>query len=349
MKKKIALITGVTGQDGSIMAEYLLQKGYIVHGIKRRTSIFHTKRIDHFLEDKHSSRSKFFLHFGDVNDPLSCINLINVIKPDEIYHFAAQSHVAISFEMPHYTTSTDSLGTLNLLEAIRINKKKNIKFYNASSSEIYGNSQKKVLNEKSLFDPASPYAAAKLNAFYLTKIYRVSYGIFASNGILFNHESELRGETFVTRKITMFVAKYYFKRKGLLLLGNLNSSRDWGYARDFIKGIWKIMQHNKPDDFVLATNKSYSVKQFVIESFKNIKVDIVFKNISGKTIGLDKKTKKIIIKSIDYYLRPNDVNHLKGNYNKAKKVLKWKPEVGFKKLVKIMVENDINLIKDSYR
>ena len=254
MKQKVAIITGITGQDGSIMAKFLLKKKYIVHGIKRRVSTFNTERIDDIFQDRHSHNLNFFLHYGDVTDPLNCLDLIKQIKPDEIYHFAAQSHVAISFQMPIYSVNVDAMGTLNILESIRLlNFQKNTKFYNAASSEIFGNSNDKFQNENSKFLPNSPYASAKLFSYWITKNYRKSYKIFATNGILFNHESEIRGKTFVTRKITFFVANYKMHRAKTLYLGNLNSKRDWGYAKDYMEGAWLMMQQSKPDDYVLST------------------------------------------------------------------------------------------------
>ncbi|MDC3149544.1 GDP-mannose 4,6-dehydratase [Alphaproteobacteria bacterium] len=345
-KKKIALITGVTGQDGSIMTRFLLNKNYIVHGIKRRVSLFNTNRIDEIIKEKHIEKNDFYLHYGDITDPLNILNLINKIKPDEIYHFAAQSHVAISFEMPYYSSNVDSLGTLNILEAIKILKLKKVKFYNAASSEMYGDVDKKILDEKTPFNPISPYATSKLYSYYITKNYRNSYNIFASNGILFNHESENRGETFVTRKITRFVAKYNYTKKGILLLGNLDSVRDWGYANDYIEGIWKILQNNNADDFVLATGKCYSVKDFIKYAFKHIGIDIVFKGSGSNTIGYDKSNNKVLVKSIKYYYRPNDVTYLKGNPSKAKKILNWQPKHTLNDLVKIMLNNDLRIEKE---
>ena len=282
------------------------------------------------------------LHYGDVSDPAFCCRILKDIKPDELYHLAAQSHVAISFELPHYTASVNSLGTLNLLEAIRINSlEKKTRFYNAGSSEMYGSLKGSSQNEKTPFCPQSPYATSKLFSYWITKNYRESYKIFASNGILFNHESYSRGETFVTRKITMFVAKYNKLKKGTLYLGNLSSKRDWGFAGDYVQGMWKIIQHPKADDFVLATGKSYSVRDFLREAFKCINIEIVFKGKGSKEIGFDLKTKKIIVKSIAHYYRPNEVTNLIGDYSKAKKLLKWKPKTKFKALVKMMVSSDI--------
>ena len=342
MKKRVALITGITGQDGSLLAKLLLSKNYVVHGIKRRTSIFSTKRIDDILKEKHSRNQTINLHYGDVSDSINCLDIIKKINPDEIYHLAAQSHVAISFEQPVYTVNVDCIGTLNILESIRIHNKK-IKFYNAASSEMYGNSKNKdgTQDEKTKFNPKSPYAVAKLASYHLTKVYRESYGIFASNGILFNHESELRGENFLTRKVTKFVAKYSIEKKGELLLGNIDSSRDWGYAPDFVEGIWKILQHKQADDFVLSSGHTYLVKDFVIEAFKYIGIKVKFKKQKNQYIGIDVKTNKTIIRTIDYYYRPNEVDYLKGNYKKAKNKLNWKPKTNLKLLIKKMVDHDI--------
>ncbi len=342
-KRKIALISGVTGQDGSLIAEFLLKKNYIVHGIKRRSSSLHsTIRLDKIYQDKFIKKKSFFLHYGDITDPSFCNRIIQEIKPSEVYHLAAQSHVAISFELPHYTVSTNALGTLNLLESIRINKLQNkIKFYNAASSEMYGSLKGNSQNENTPFMPQSPYASSKLFSYWITKNYRESYKIFASNGILFNHESFNRGETFVTKKITLFVAKYKKNKKGILYLGNLSAKRDWGYAGDYIKGIWKIMRQSKPDDFVLATGKSHSVREFLKEAFKNININMIFRGSGVNEIGIDSKSGKIIVKSLSYYYRPNEVNNLVGDYAKARKKLNWKPSLNFKQLVKLMVDEDI--------
>lgn len=342
-KRKVALISGITGQDGSLLARLLLEKNYIVHGIKRRSSTLDgTVRLDDIYQDKFISKKSLFLHYGDVADPLSCVDIINRTNPNEIYHLAAQSHVAISFEQPFYTSTVNSLGALNFLEAIRLLRKtNNIKFYNAASSEMYGSLKGNKQNEKTPFEPQSPYATSKLFSYWITKNYRDSYKMFASNGILFNHESYYRGETFVTKKITMFVAKYYKTQKGVLYLGNLSSKRDWGSAEDYVYGIWKILQHSKADDFVLATGKSYSVRNFLKAAFNYINVDIVFKGTGANEVGIDKKTKKIIVKSIPYYYRPNEVNNLIGDASKAKRILNWKPKINFKQLIASMLEKDL--------
>lgn len=348
MKKKTALITGITGQDGSILAKYLLSKNYTVHGIKRRTSIFSTKRIDDTLKEKHSKPQTINLHYGDVTDSINCLDIIKKTKPDEIYHLAAQSHVAISFEQPVYSVNVDLLGTLNILESIRIINK-NIKFYNAASSEMFGDSKniKNEQDEKTPFNPKSPYAVAKLGSYHLTKIYRESYGIFASNGILFNHESELRGENFLTRKVTKFVANYSINKSGILYLGNIESYRDWGYAPDFVEGIWKILQHDTPDDFVLSSGLTYQVKEFVRLAFNFIGVDLKLKKIGKHYIGYNSSNNKIILKTLDYYHRPNEVDYLKGNYSKAKRILKWKPKYDINNLIKIMINYDLKSFQRS--
>ena len=344
-RKKIAFITGITGQDGSILAEFLLNKNYIVHGLKRRTStLYSTHRLDKIYQDKNFKKNKtLILHYGDVTDGLSCSQIIKEIMPDEIYHLAAQSHVAISQVTPYYTTMVDSIGTLNILEVIKSIKKKKIKFYNAATSEMYGTLKGKYLNEKTQFAPQSPYASSKLLSYWFTKNYRDSYGIFASNGILFNHEGATRGENFVTRKITRFVAKYHYEKKNILYLGNLSARRDWGHAPEYVVAMWKMLQYKKPDDFVIATNEAHSVREFLIEAFKQIGVKITFKGTGSNEVGIDAKTKKIIVKSIKYYYRPNEVEALIGNYSKARKLLNWKPKMKFKSIVKLMVKEDLKI------
>ncbi len=343
MKKKIALISGITGQDGSLLAKLLIEKNYVVHGIKRRSSSLHsTVRLNSIYQEKFIKNKSLYLHYGDIYDAAFCCRIVNETKPNEIYHLAAQSHVAISFELPHYTASVNSLGTLNLLEAIRINNlEKKTKFYNAASSEMYGSLIGSAQNEKTSFCPQSPYATSKLFSYWITKNYRESYKIFASNGILFNHESHSRGETFVTKKITMFVAQYNKLKKGTLYLGNFSAKRDWGYAGDYVEGMWKIIQHSEANDFVLATGRSYSVRDFLREAFRCININIIFMGKGLKEVGIDSKTKKIIVKSISHYYRPNEVTNLIGDYSKARKLLKWKPKTNFKQLVKLMVDSDI--------
>jgi len=342
--KKIALIFGITGQDGSLLARFLINKGYIVHGIKRRSSSFNTARIDDIYEN-FSKNKKFFLHYGDLTDSLNIFNHIKNIKPDEIYNLGAQSHVKVSFETPEYTQNSDAAGVLRILEAIRINKlEKKTKFYQASTSEMFGET-KAPQNEKSLFQPVSPYGTAKLFGYWITKNYRNAYNIFASNGILFNHEGIYRGETFVTKKITMAVARIASGDQKSLKLGNINAIRDWGDARDYVEGMWKILQHNKPDDFVLATGKSYSVRDFVEEAFKCVNIKINWRGRGLKEIGFDNNTGRVLVKIDKRYFRPNEVHHLRGNPSKAKKILKWKPKITFQQMIKEMVENDINSLK----
>lgn len=340
MKKKVALITGITGQDGSYLTELLLAKGYVVHGLIRRSSLIKTDRIDHLFNNPKIGNKKLYLHYGDLTDDISVFNVIAECKPNEIYNLAAQSHVKVSFEIPLYTANTDAIGTLRILETVKILKLK-CKIYQASTSELYGDSKAKVMNEKTPFQPVSPYAVAKLYSFEIIKAYRKAYGIFASNGILFNHESPRRGETFVTKKIVDSCVKFK-KNKKSFSLGNLQSIRDWGHAKEYAEGMWKILQHNKPDDFVLATGKTYSVKYFLETCLK--KLDIKFKVIkkNNKIIYFEKKTKKIICSTDKKYLRPNEVSYLKGDASKAKKVLKWKPKISFDQLVTEMINEKIS-------
>ena len=343
MKKKIALITGITGQDGSILAKFLLKKNYIVHGIKRRSSSFNTQRIDDIYRDIHEKNLKLFLHYSDLTDFSSLINVIKRVKPNEIYNLAAQSHVQVSFETPEYTANADAIGTLRILEAIRsLGMEKKIKFYQASTSEMYG-SYPPPQNEKTPMHPASPYGVAKLYAHWITKNYREAYDMFASTGILFNHEGLLEA-TFVSRKITIGIANYLNNRIKHIYLGNLDSYRDWGDARDYVEAMWKILQQKKPDDFVIATGKSYSVRKFVEVAFSFVGIKIIWRGKGFKEIGVDKKTNKTIIKIDKKYFRPQEVDHLKGDYSKAKKILKWSPKISFKKMVKDMVESDLKVL-----
>ena len=340
MKK--ALITGITGQDGSYLAEILIQKGYQVHGMVRRSSSFNTNRIDHLIENK-ALKDKFFFHHGDITDNNSIRNILEKSNPDEIYNLAAQSHVRVSFDIPDYTAQVDALGTLNFLEAIKQNNKK-IKFYQASSSELYGKIQEDIQNENTPFYPRSPYGVAKLYAYWIIKNYREAYNIFACNGILFNHESPRRGETFVTRKISKEVAQIKNGKNTKIILGNLNAKRDWGYAPEYCEGMWQILQHSSPDDFVLATGKSHSVREFVSEAFKIIGINIewIGKGVNEK--GVDKNSKKILVEINPKYFRPTEVDSLTGDYSKAKKILGWEPKTKFSKLVEIMVKSDYDLI-----
>lgn len=342
MKKK-ALITGVTGQDGAYLSEFLLKKKYEVHGIKRRSSSFNTTRIDHLYKNPYESKTNFYLHYGDVTDATNLIRLLQEIKPDEIYNLAAQSHVQVSFETPEYTANSDALGTLRLLEAIRILKLENkVKFYQASTSELYGKTNEIPQNENTPFYPRSPYAAAKLYSYWITVNYREAYGIFASNGILFNHESPIRGETFVSRKIAMAIAAISKNKQKCLYLGNLDAKRDWGHAKDFVKGMWLMLQEKNPDDFVLATGKTYKVRTFVELAFKEIGVKIKWEGEGLKEVGKNERTNEILVRVDKKYFRPTEVDILQGDFSKAKKKLKWTPEVSFSELVKEMIKSELN-------
>ena len=341
MKKK-ALITGVTGQDGALLSEFLLKKNYEVHGIKRRSSSFNTARVDHLYKDPHEFKTNFFLHYGDVTDATNIIRLFQEIKPDEIYNLAAQSHVQVSFETPEYTANSDALGTLRILEAIRILKlKEKVKFYQASTSELYGKAQEIPQNEKTPFYPRSPYAVAKLYSFWITVNYREAYKIFASNGILFNHESPVRGETFVSRKITMAACAISKKKQNCLYLGNLDAKRDWGHAKDFVEGMWMILQQRKPDDFVLATGKTHSVREFVEIAFNEVGIKIKWEGKGINEVGKDQKTQKILIRVDKKYFRPTEVDILHGDYTKAKENLGWNPKISFQELVKEMIKCEL--------
>jgi GDPmannose 4,6-dehydratase len=344
--EKTALITGITGQDGAYLAELLLKKGYIVHGIKRRSSLFNTDRIDHLYQDYHEKNVKFFLHYGDLTDSTNLIRLISEIKPDEIYNLAAQSHVKVSFETPEYTANADAIGTLRLLEAIRIlGLEKKTRFYQASTSELYGLVQEVPQKETTPFYPRSPYGVAKLYAYWITKNYREAYGMFASNGILFNHESPLRGETFVTRKITRAVAKIHLGLQQKFFIGNLDAERDWGHAKDYVEGMWRILQHNESDDFVLATNKKISVRKFIEMSFEEIGISVEWKGEGANEKGFDKKTGNALVEVDPKYFRPAEVDLLIGDYSKAKAKLGWEPKYTVEQLCKEMVRADIELFR----
>ncbi len=348
--KKIALITGITGQDGSYLAELLLKKNYIVHGLIRKSSTFNTKRIDHIYVDRHN-KTNFFLHYGDLTDTNSVYNIIHKIRPNEIYNLGAQSHVGVSFENPEYTSEVSGIGTLRLLEAIRFLKIKNIKFYQASTSELFGETYgKNIFSEKSKFHPKSPYGVAKLYSYWITTVYRESYGIFASNGILFNHESPRRGETFVTRKITRFLTRKKLGSKEILYLGNLNAKRDWGHAKDYTEMQWRILQQNKPDDFVIATGQAFSVRQFVEIASNYLNLKIHWKGKGLNEVGYLKKGSKneVIIRIDKNYFRPNEVQYLRGDARKAFRVLKFKPKYSFKNLVKDMIESDLIEAKKNF-
>ena len=339
MKKKIALITGITGQDGSYLAELLLKKNYIVHGIIRKSSSFNTGRLDHLYIDPHN-KTNFFLHYGDLTDSNSIYNIIHKIRPTEIYNLGAQSHVGVSFDNPEFTSEVSGIGTLRVLEAIRFLKIKNVKFYQASTSELFGEKyNKSIFDENSKFHPKSPYGAAKLYAYWITSIYRESYGIFACNGILFNHESPRRGETFVTRKITRFLTRKKLGSKAILYLGNLNAKRDWGHAKDYVEMQWRILQQKKPEDYIIATGKTYSVREFVNMCCKILGIKIIWKGKGLKEVGY------IILKGDKKYFRPNEVNYLKGNAKKAFKNLKFKPKFNLYSLAKEMIIHDLELAK----
>ncbi|MBR9701496.1 GDP-mannose 4,6-dehydratase [Candidatus Pacearchaeota archaeon] len=342
MENKTALITGITGQDGSYLAEFLLKKGYKVHGIKRRSSSFNTKRVDRIYQDPYINDRNFVLHYGDLTDATNLIRIIQEVQPDEIYNLGAQSHVQVSFETPEYTAQSDALGTLRLLEAIRILKlEKKTKFYQASTSELYGKVQETPQTEKTPFYPRSPYAAAKLYAYWVTINYREAYGIFACNGILFNHESERRGETFVTRKITRGLVRIKLGIDQKLRLGNLEAKRDWGHAEDYVKSMWLMLQQDKPDDYVIATGETHSVRKFVEVSAKQLGFDIRWEGEGLEEKGIDQNTGKIIIEIDKRYFRPTEVDLLLGDSSKAKEKLGWEPKVTFEELVTRMIQHDL--------
>ena len=351
MNKKIALITGVTGQDGSYLAEFLLSKGYAVHGIKRRSSSFNTSRIDHIYEEPYKRNKNFFLHHGDLTDSANLISIISKVNPSEIYNLAAQSHVGVSFEMPEYTSDVVALGTLRILEAIRsLNLQKKVKYYQASSSEMFGKVQEFPQTEKTPFYPRSPYAVSKVFAHWITINYRESYDLFACNGILFNHESPRRGETFVTRKITMGLSSIVLGLSNYLVLGNLDSKRDWGHAKDYVEMMWLMLQQKDPEDFVISTNLQLSVRDFLIETSKVLGFEIAFKGNGLKEIGYVKKIKspkiknlklnQVIVRVSKRYFRPSEVDNLKGNASYARKKLGWKPKITIKKMISEMVKED---------
>ena len=341
MNKKIALIFGITGQDGSYLSDFLLKKKYVVHGVKRRSSSFNTGRIDHIYQDPHEKTRKFILHYGDVTDAISVSSLIKQIKPDEIYNLAAQSHVAVSFEVPEYTANADAIGSLRILEAIRFHKlQKKTKFYQAGTSEMFGKVQQIPQNEKTPFYPRSPYGVAKVYAHWITINYREAYNIFACNGILFNHESPVRGETFVTKKIVSALCKIKLKKQKKLYLGNLSTKRDWGHARDYVEAMWKMLQRKKPEDYVIATGKQYSVKEFVNLVLKELKIKFFWKGKGIKTKCYDTEGNCIVECDKAYY-RPLEVDTLLGNSNKARKKLNWKPKTSIKMLIKEMVDFEL--------
>ena len=343
MNKKIALIFGITGQDGSYLAEFLLKKNYIVHGVKRRSSSINTLRVDHIYQDPHDKNYNFRLHYGDVTDSLSVSSIIKKTKPNEIYNLAAQSHVAVSFEVPEYTANADALGALRILEAIKFHKlEKKCKYYQAGTSEMYGKVQHSPQNEKTPFYPLSPYGVAKLYAHWITKNYREAYKIFACNGILFNHESPRRGETFVTKKIIQGLVRIKKGNQKKLFLGNLYSKRDWGHARDYVEAMWKMLQQKKPDDYVISTGKTFTIKDFVNRAAKKMKFKIkwIGKGIKEKAVNIDNK--KVIIECRKRYFRPLEVDYLKGDASRAKKILKWSPKMSINNLIDEMIRYELD-------
>ncbi|HSY86664.1 MAG TPA: GDP-mannose 4,6-dehydratase [Verrucomicrobiae bacterium] len=348
MADKVALITGVTGQDGAYLAALLISKGYVVHGVKRRSSSFNTGRVDHLYVDSHESGVRFFLHHGDLTDATNLIRLVQETQPTEIYNLAAQSHVAVSFETPEYTANADALGTLRLLEAIRILKlERSTRFYQASTSELYGNA-KPPQNEVTPFQPRSPYAAAKLYGYWITVNYREAYAMHASNGILFNHESPNRGETFVTRKISRAVASIHHGYQSRLYLGNLDSKRDWGHARDYVEAMWMMMQQDKPDDYVIATGETHTVREFVELAFAETGRQIAWQGAGTQEHGVDAKNGQILVSIDPRYFRPTEVDYLHGDPAKAKAKLGWKHKVSFRELVSEMVASDLQVVREEH-
>jgi GDPmannose 4,6-dehydratase len=343
MSKKVALITGITGQDGSYLAELLLSKDYDVHGIIRRSSNINTTRIDHLYKDQHQFNCKLFLHYGDVTDASCLANILNEVKPTEIYNLAAQSHVRVSFDQPDYTCQVDALGTLRILEAIRsTNLTKSVKFYQASTSELYGDVLEIPQSETTPFNPQSPYAIAKLYSYWIVKNYREAYGIFACNGVIFNHESQRRGHNFVTRKITMAVAKISQGKQDCLYMGNIDATRDWGHARDYVYGMYLMLQQDNPDDYVLATGKSYSVRYFIEKAFSYVNIKIEWQGEKENEVGLEAETKKVLVRIDPIYYRPAEVNQLLGDPTKAKTKLGWKiDDFKLDDMIKDMVEHDL--------
>jgi GDPmannose 4,6-dehydratase len=350
MQSKIAIITGATGQDGAYLAELLLEKGYIVHGVKRRSSLFNTTRIDHLYHDLHEEGVPFYLHYGDLTDATNLVRLVNEIQPTEIYNLAAQSHVQVSFETPEYTANADALGTLRLLEAIRIAKREaSMRFYQASTSELFGNAEEVPQRETTPFHPRSPYAVAKLYAYWITVNYREAYGIHASNGILFNHEGPTRGETFVTRKITRAAAAIALGRQRTLHLGNLDATRDWGHARDYVEGMWLMLQQDQPDDYVLATGEAHSVREFVELAFAHIGRKIAWRGRGVDEQGIDTRTGEVLVAVDRRYFRATETDRLLGDPAKAWRRLGWRHKIGFAELVREMVESDLALFESEPR
>jgi GDPmannose 4,6-dehydratase len=346
MTNKVALITGVTGQDGAYLAELLLSKGYVVHGVKRRSSSFNSERIDHLYVDPHQPAVRFFLHYGDVTDATNLIRLVQEVRPTEIYNLAAQSHVNVSFETPEYTANADALGPLRLLEAIRILRlEKTTRFYQASTSELFGKVKEIPQRETTPFYPRSPYGAAKLYAYWITVNYREASGIYASNGILFNHESPIRGETFVTRKISRGVAAIHLGLQENLYLGNLDAKRDWGHARDYAEGMWRILQQAEADDFILGTGESHSVREFVELAFREVGIRVAWRGRGMDETGIDAASQRVLVKIDRRYFRPTEVDHLVSDPSKARQQLGWRHTVSFKELVTEMVQADVETVK----
>ena len=346
MAGKVALITGVTGQDGAYLSELLLNKGYVVHGVKRRSSSFNTGRVDHLYQDPHEPNSRLFLHFGDLTDSTNLIRIIQETRPDEIYNLAAQSHVWVSFETPEYTANADGIGALRLLEAIRIlGIQGSTRYYQASTSELYGNAVEDPQRETTPFHPRSPYGAAKLYAYWTTVNYREAYSIHASNGILFNHESPKRGETFVTRKITRAVAAIEMGIQSKIFLGNLDASRDWGHARDYVEGMWLMLQQPQPDDYVLATGETHSVREFAEKAFARVGREIAWQGKGNEERGIDRKTGQVLIEIDPVYFRPTEVHRLRGDPTKAWQRLGWHHKVTFDELVNQMVDTDLQQLR----
>jgi GDPmannose 4,6-dehydratase len=347
---KVALITGVTGQDGALLAELLLSKGYIVHGVKRRASLINTERVDHLYRDPHEANLRFFMSYGDLTDATNLIRIVQEVQPDEIYNLAAQSHVQVSFETPEYTANSDALGTLRLLEAIRIlNLSGKTRFYQASTSELYGRVQAIPQNETTPFYPRSPYGVAKLYGYWITVNYREAYGMHASNGILFNHEGPTRAETFVTRKITRAVAAIHLGLQEKLYLGNLDAKRDWGHARDFVEGMWLMLQQDKPDDYVLATGETHTVREFVERAFAEVGIEIGWKGEGITEHGICRRSGKILVEVDPTYFRPTEVDILLGDATKAREKLGWTHKITFEQLVAEMVASDLVVMKESGR
>ncbi len=349
MEKKKALITGITGQDGAYLAQFLLKKGYIVHGVKRRSSLFNTQRIDHLYQDPHVDNTQFLLHYGDLTDSTNLIRIVQEVQPDEIYNLGAQSHVQVSFDTPEYTANADAVGTMRLLEAIRIlGLTDKVKFYQASTSELYGKVVETPQRETTPFYPRSPYGVAKLYAYWITVNYREAYNLFACNGILFNHESPIRGETFVTRKITRVAARIKLGLEEKLYLGNLNAQRDWGHARDFVEGMWMMLQQDTPDDYVLATGKTHTVRSFCEKAFAAVDIDLVWQGEGIEEKGHDAQTGTVLVAVDPRYFRPTEVELLLGDATKAQQELGWKPRYTLDMMIEEMVASDLEKARDEH-